>query len=175
VLQDAAMGTLSPDRHSIVYTAIDPTTRVQRLVMEDIADSDSPRVLVDENDGLALFSAVAFSPDATRLAFAAVDLTGGVPPPEPPDPPGADRGEALRAATHPFAQDVWLINPADATGLHRIADIAENMPSISWSGDGSSLYVLGPGFLWRLDPATGAAEQLRQSNDRGAIIWLEGG
>jgi hypothetical protein len=66
-----------------------------------------------------------------------------------------------------------LIN-VDGTGLHRVADIAENMPSVSWSADGRSLYVLGPGYLWRLDPATGGAEMLRESGERGAIIWLEG-
>ena len=175
LLPDAAMGGLSPDRSTIVYSTIDPATRVQRLVIEDVAADDAPRVLVDENDGLALFSAVAFSPDAAQLAFAAVDLEASLF--------SGDRAVAPRmgrpfvpssAALHPFAQDVWLINPADGAGLHRIADIAENMPSVSWSGDGRALYVLGPGFLWRLDPATGAAEMLRESGERGAIIWLEG-
>jgi hypothetical protein len=175
VLDDAAMGALSPDRRTIVYTAIDPQTRVQRLVLEDVTAGDSPRVLVDENDGLALFSAVAFSPDGSRLVFAAVDLGTTAPPPMPPRPPAAPDAPLQAPVTHPFAQDVWLVDPADGTGLHRIADIAENMPSVSWSGDGSSLYVLGPGFLWRLDPATGAAEMLRQSGEPGAIVWLEGG
>ena len=171
VLTDAAMGNLSPDRLSIVYTAVDPQTRVQRLVIEGLATDDEPRVLVDENAGLALFSAIAFSPDESQIAFAAVDLVGAAPPPMPP-PRGAFAVPAL-STTHPFAQDVWLIN-VDGTGLHRVADIAENMPSVSWSADGRSLYVLGPGYLWRLDPATGDAEMLRESGERGAIIWLEG-
>jgi Tol biopolymer transport system component len=175
VLEDAAMGTLSPDRAAIVYTSLDPQTRVQRLVIEDLASSDTPRVLVDEFDGLALFSAVVFSPDASQLAFAAVDLLDTAPPAQPPPASGASRGVSRAfATTHPFAQDVWLVDPADGAGLHRIADIAENMPSVSWSGDGNQLYVLGPGFLWRLDPATGEAEMLRESGERGSIIWLEG-
>jgi Tol biopolymer transport system component len=144
-------------------------------VAEDVAASDSPSVLVDEDDGLALFSAVAFSPDGSQLAFAAVDLGTAPPPPMPPAPSGwRDSSVAAGVAGHPFAQDVWLVNPSDGAGLRRVADIAENMPSVSWSGDGSGLYVLGPGFLWRLDPATGAAEMLRQSGERGAIVWLEG-
>ncbi len=175
VLQDAAMGGLSPDRRSIVYTTIDPKTRVQRLVIEDIATNDTPRVLVDEYAGLALFSAVTFSPDGSELAFAAVDLSTTASRAMPPV-----RQESLRsfgrtsAMTHSFAEDVWLIDPSDGTGLHRVADIAENMPSVTWSGDGSSIYVLGPNFLWRLDPATSGAEMLRQSGEPGYIVWLEG-
>jgi Tol biopolymer transport system component len=187
VLQNAAMGALSPDRRDIVYTTIDPQTRVQRLVIENLTAGDEPRVLVDENAGLALFSAVAFSPDGSQLAFAAVDVLEAIPPPPPPEAPGPvamslvrglaveARGYNGTAATlHPFAQDVWLIDANDGSGLHRIAEIAENMPSVSWSGDGSSLYVFGPGFLWRLDPTSGAAEQLRATGERGAVIWLEG-
>jgi Tol biopolymer transport system component len=177
VLQNAAMGTLGPDRQDIVYTTIDPQTRVQRLVIESLSASDEPRVLVDEKAGLALFSAVAFSPDGSQLAFAAVDLTDAIPPPPPPQPAGSGLGYRTTSATtttHPFAQDVWLVNPNDGTGLHRIADIAENMPSVSWSGNSAHLYVFGPGFLWRLDPATGAAEPLRQTGERGSVIWLEG-
>jgi Tol biopolymer transport system component len=176
VLEDAAMGGLSPDRSAIVYTTIDPETRVQRLVIDELATDDAPRVLVDEFDGLALFSAVAFSPDGSAVAFAAVDLNSAVAPHGPAAPRGASIALSTAGTlTHPFAQDIWLVNPDDGTGLHRIADIAENMPSVSWSGDGSDLFVLGPGFLWRLDPATGEAEMLRQSGERGAIIWLEGG
>ena len=181
VLQSAAMGTLSPNRQDIVYTMIDPQTRVQRLVRENLTSSDEPRVLVDENAGLALFSAVAFSPDGSQLAFAAVDVIEAIPPPPPPEPPPRSAGSGLSyktssaaATLHPFAQDVWLIDASEGTGLHRIADIAENMPSVSWSGDGSGIYVFGPGFLWRLDPASGAAEQLRATGERGAVIWLEG-
>jgi Tol biopolymer transport system component len=175
VLNDAAIGDLSPDRTSIVYTTIDPKTRVQRLVIEALATDDEPRILVDENAGLALFSAVAFSPDGSQLAFAAVDLGGAVPPPKPPSPHGSRSAyETVDVTTHPFAQDVWLIDPRDGSGLHRAADIAENMPSVSWSGDGSSLYVFGPGFLWRLSPASGEAEQLRETAEPGAIVWLDG-
>jgi hypothetical protein len=174
-LVDVAMGALSPDRSAIAYTSIDPETRVQRLVIDDLETNDPPRVLVDESDGLALFTAVAFSPDGSALAFAAVDLNSAAAP-MLPGPRGASIPlPPATALTHPFAQDIWLINTGDGTGPQRIADIAENMPSLSWSGDGSDLFVLGPGFFWRLDPMTGEAEMLREgSGGRAAIIWLEG-
>jgi Tol biopolymer transport system component len=174
VLSDAAMGNLSPDRKSIVYTAINPETRVQRLVIEDLATDDEPRVLVNEYAGLALFSAVSFSPDETQIAFAAVDFLNSPAPPPMPPPPQDETTHVATVTTHPFAQDVWLIN-TDGTGLRRLGDIAENMPSVTWSGDGSSIYALGPAFLWRIDPATAEPEKLRESGERGAILWLDGG
>jgi hypothetical protein len=176
LLQDAAMGALSPDRHAIAYGSIDPQTRIQRLVIEDLTSNDKARVLVDESDGLALFSAVAFSPDGAQVAFAAVDLLQTAAP--PPRPPAAAARGGFQAAPgislHPFAQDIWVVHPTGAGGLRRLAEVAENMPSLSWSGDGANLYVFGPGFLWRLDPATGFAEQLRDSGGPGAIVWLDG-
>jgi hypothetical protein len=75
--------------------------------------------------------------------------------------------------THPFAQDVWLVN-RDGSGLKRLGETAENMPSISWAGDGSRLYVIGPGYLWRVDPVAGTAEQVRETGDRAWIVWLDG-
>jgi Tol biopolymer transport system component len=174
VLRDAAMGALSPDRTSIVYMTIDSQTRVQRLVVEDIAADDEPRVLVDEYDKLALFSSATFSPDGTQLAFAAVDLSTSTKPPElPTAPSGSHTYNVALATTHPFAEDVWLVN-TDGTDLRRLGDLAENIPSISWAGDGSKIYALGPAFLWRIDPVAGEAEMIRQSNQRGSIIWLEG-
>jgi Tol biopolymer transport system component len=173
VLKDAAMGNLTPDRKSIVYTAINPETRVQRLEIDNLTASDEPRILVDENSGLALFSAVAFAPDGSELAFAAVDLASTAPPPPPPTLHGSAATYTVSTTTHPFAEDVWLIN-TDGTGLHRVADIAENMPSVAWSGDGAHIYALGPNFLWRLDAVAGGGEQLRQSGERGSILWLDG-
>jgi Tol biopolymer transport system component len=173
VLNNAAMGNLTPDRQSIVYTAIDPQTRVQKLELDNLTASDEPRILVDENSGLALFSAVQFSPDGSVLAFAAVDVALTVPPPPPPVQHSVTATHTVATMMHPFAQDVWVVNP-DGTGLRRVAEIAENRPSVTWSGDGAHIYALGPNFLWRLDPATNEGEQLRQSGERGSILWLDG-
>jgi hypothetical protein len=165
VLDSARMGNLTPDRKAVIYTAIDPDTRVERLEIADLSALQQPRILVDHNSGLGLFSAVVSSPDSSQIAFAAVDLatTSSLP--------DANGVHLISTTTHPFAQDVWLVNP-DGTGLHRVAEIAENMPSVTWSGDGSFIYALGPGFLWRLDPVTG--EELQQPGERGSIIWLDG-
>jgi Tol biopolymer transport system component len=170
VLENAVIGAISRDRKSLVFSSVDPQTRVEQLVVGDVKGG-SPHVIVPDTSGLALFLSSAFSPDGSQIAFAAVDVRSLAPPPRPPSAPAtAPPPESL---VHPFAQDVWLIN-RDGSNLHRLGEIAENMPSLTWSGDGSSIYVIGPNFLWRLDPAAGTAEQLRESKDRAWIVWLEG-
>jgi Tol biopolymer transport system component len=170
MLDDAAMGALSPDRKALVYTIVDPRTRVEQLAIGD-AEGRSPRILVSDGDGLSLFITAAFSPDGSQIAFAAVDFADLLQPPGPA-PSGSPRFPAVEAL-HPFAQDVWLIN-RDGSGLKRLGDIAENMPSLTWSGDGRAIYVIGPAFLWKLDPGTGGHQRLRESGGRSSIIWLEG-
>lgn len=170
VLENAVMGAISRDRKSLVFSTVDPKTRVERLMVGDVKGGVA-HVVVPDTSGLALFIAPAFSPDGSQIAFAAVDVRSLAPPAPPPSQPGTT--SAPESVVHPFAQDVWLVN-RDGSNLHRLGEIAENMPSLTWSGDGSSIYVLGPAFLWRLDPAAGTAEQLRESKDRAWIVWLEG-
>jgi Tol biopolymer transport system component len=167
LLEDAVMGAVSRDRKSLVYSSVDPQTRVEQLTVSDI-HGGSPRIIVPDTSGLALFIATAFSPDGSQIAFAAVDVRQIAPPPAPPGAPPAHQ-----TLTHPFAQDVWLVN-RDGSGLKRLGEIAENMPSLTWSGDGSRIYVVGPSYLWRLDPVAATAEQVRQSGDRAWIVWLAG-
>lgn len=148
---------LSRDRQTLAYISIDPLTQEEELVVAG-ADNANPRSIVTRDNHLALIGSVVFSPDGRRIAFAAVDLLEDADPsPGGSTPPrGAN---AMRAVVHPFAQDVWIVN-VDGTGLKRLADLAENMPSLAWSHDGSLLYVLGPNALWRLEVATGIAEPI---------------
>jgi hypothetical protein len=171
VLNDARMGNLTPDRNAVVYTAINGETRMERLAIKELSGTDSPDILVDETSGLGLFSAVVFSPNGSQIAFAAVDLATVAPSPSASSSTASHRISAVSTTVHPFAQDVWLVNP-DGTGLRRVAEIAENMPSLTWSGHGRFIYALGPGFLWKLDMETG--EELHQAGERGSIIWLDG-
>lgn len=157
---------ISRDYRQVAYVAIDPTTQEETLTLAS-ADFTSRRPLVTATSKLALFSSMVFSPDGTRIAFAAVDLTA------PPEPGAAAPAPGGVFATHPFAQDVWIVN-TDGSGLKRLAEIAENMPSLTWSGDGAALYAIGPMSLWRIDPQTGRAEAIGAGVPLGQIIWLSG-
>jgi Tol biopolymer transport system component len=165
-LEDGVMGAVSRDRGWLVYAAVDPRTRAEQLTVRDLKDG-SQRVIVPQDAGLGLFSATAFSPDGRQIAFAAVDLRSVAPPPSPPGTMPAAR------LTHPFAQDVWLVN-RDGSGLKRLGETAENMPGLTWSGESSHIYVIGPAYLWRVDPVAATAEQVRESGDRAWIVWIAG-
>jgi Tol biopolymer transport system component len=82
---------------------------------------------------------------------------------EPP-PPGVQ--------PHPFAQDVWLVNP-DGSNLRRLTELADNQPSIDWSADGATIYALGATGFWRIDAATGAREPVGFAAALGQIRWLD--
>ncbi len=148
-------------------TEIDPDSQQESLTVAGI-DLKDKKALVTATSKLALFNSQVFSPDGKQVAFAAVDLSSIGPGGRLPGP-----GAGAAFAAHPFAQDVWIVN-TDGTGLRRLAEIAENMPSLSWSGDGSAIYALGPGAFWKIDPVTGKSEQIAQGIPLGQIVWLSG-
>jgi Tol biopolymer transport system component len=156
---------LSKDGRKVVWDQVDPESQAETLTVAGI-DLRNRVSLVTPASRLSLFSSQVFSPDGTKIAFAAVDIsqiTGG-------RLPGIGGRLSFR---HPFAQDVWIVN-VDGTGLRRLAEIAENMPSLTWSGDGSALYALGAQALWKIDPVSGKTEQLAPGVSLGQLVWLSG-
>jgi hypothetical protein len=157
----------SKDGKKLVWDQIDPDSQAEALMVANV-DLSGRKSLVDATSKLALFSSQVFSPDGTKIAFAAVDLnqiTGGALP--------LGRRGAAVAAQHPYAQDVWIVN-TDGSGLRRLAEIAENMPSLTWSGDGSVLYALGASALWKIDPNSGKADEIALGIPQAQIVWLSG-
>ncbi len=158
---------ISADRKSIAFLKVDPVTQEEDLIVS-ATDLSSRRTVVDRNSGLALISGQVFSPDGTRIAFAAVDVGATTPTPRSGRPSDKTR---LAALVHPFAQDVWIVN-RDGTGLRRLTEIAENMPSLTWSGDGATLFAIGPVSFWQIEPASGKSEQIGQGVPLGQIVWI---
>jgi Tol biopolymer transport system component len=165
-VQHAVDPAVSPDRQWIAYVRINPRTQEEELIIADAANRN-PRAVVGWDDNLALMGALAFSPDSNVLAFAAVDLLEdqGARHPSGPDMLAAP------SVAHPFAQDIWTVD-RDGSGLRRLADLGENMPSITWSADGKLLYVLGPIALWQVDPATKEAVQIGGGIPLAQIVLL---
>ena len=170
LLRGVIMGSLAPDRGSLVYNAIDLETRDQELVVGGPRPDDASVVLVDKTMGLGQFTDAVFSPDGSQIAFAAVDLVA--PPPPVPSGSSGLRSALVSNRIHPSAQDIWVIN-RDGTDLHRAAEFGGDLLSITWSGDGRHLYLLAPGSLWRVDLAAAAAGQLVEI-DLSSLLWLEG-
>jgi dipeptidyl aminopeptidase/acylaminoacyl peptidase len=151
---------VSRDGRWLAYADIDPARARERLMLLELA-TGSRRVLVGPEQGIGFFAALAFSPEGRRLAFAASDVGSG----------RAGPGGLAAGVVHPFAQDVWLID-LDGSGLHRLADLAESLPSLAWDGEGRYLYVMGGVSFWRLEPATGAIERLGEGMAAAQIAWL---
>jgi Tol biopolymer transport system component len=159
---------VSRDGKEIVWDQIDLATQAETLTIAS-ADLQNKKVLASQADKITLFGSKAFSPDGTRIAFTAVDfssISGGGSLP-------LGHAGASYSLVHPYAQDVWIVN-SDGTGLHRLAEIAENMPSLAWSGDGSTIYALGPSAFWRIDAAAGTADQVGLGMAPAQIAWLPG-
>ncbi len=166
-IERAVDPSVSRDRKSIVYVAIDDKTDDEALTVASV-DLKEKRAIVTSASNLALFSSAVFSPDGSKVAFAAVDLTS------PPSGRGLGPPSGLGIyAAHPFLEDVWIVN-VDGTGLRRLAELAENMPSLTWNGDGTVLYALGAGAWWKVEVATGKAEQIGPGVPLGQIVWLSG-
>jgi WD40-like Beta Propeller Repeat len=157
VLESAASPALTQDGQSLVHVAIDPETRLQSLLIGN-PSGGNVNVLASVAEGFLTFESPAFSPDGSRVAFAATDLN--LPP--------ASTGPS--SASHPFAKDIWLINK-DGSGLRRIGELAESAPSLTWSSDGGSIYVLGGSGIVRIDATTGVVTPVDPGR-RGSDILL---
>jgi Tol biopolymer transport system component len=161
---NAIDAVVSPDGAAAAFISIDDDAGSEALVLADTSLA-GPKSIAGTDQHLALISAVAWSPDGTKLVFAAIDTNQ--PLATPILPGGAGPG----TTQHPFAQDVWLIN-RDGTGLHRLVELADNMPSLGWSRDGAYVYSLGVTGFWRIDVATGERAQLDYAGAIGQIVWL---
>lgn len=108
-----------------------------------------------------------YSPRGDQVAFAAPGAfpTGGstpmllaalVPPP---------------ALAHGVPWDVWLVN-ADGSGLRRLAELGADDGSITWSPDGTQIFVHGGTGSFLVDGLTGAVTPLPYIAGYGATAWL---
>jgi Tol biopolymer transport system component len=159
VLENAASPALTQDGQSLVYVAIDPETRLQSLLIGNPTGGDV-NVLASVAEGFLTFELPVFSPDGLRVAFAATDLN------LPPESTGPS------SASHPFAKDIWLIN-RDGSGLRRIGELAEPAPSLTWSSDGGSIYVLGGSGIVRIDATTGVVTPVDPGRRGSDILLLD--
>ncbi len=173
VAQNAVDPFSSPDGKRVLFIRLTPETGGDEL---DIAGPGltNSRKLVDNLSGIGAFSATVFSPDGTKVAFAALDLSPPTPTPAPTSTP-VRRSQAqasLRAAAaHPILQDIWLVN-TDGTGLRRLVELGEGSLSLAWSGDGDALYALGQKSFWRVDPRSGVATEIGPGAVPGQISWI---
>jgi dipeptidyl aminopeptidase/acylaminoacyl peptidase len=164
----------SPDGRSVAYTAMTgmvPNSQqaVYDLVLHDL-ESSSSRTLVRELR-LAYGIEWEWSPDGSHLAYVSSGSMG--------------------------SGEIVLVSPADGTETILGDDDtpsfdrgAGEVPPL-WSADGSQVFAVGDGEVWRLEVATGKAERVAEipgwrvvmiasapdrstvhSTDRGRTLWV---
>jgi hypothetical protein len=75
------------------------------------------------------------------------------------------------AYAHGIPWDPWLMN-ADGSGLHRVAEVGGDEPSVAWSPDQSRLFVYSGTGSYIVDAATGELTPLKFVQGYGPALWL---
>jgi hypothetical protein len=75
------------------------------------------------------------------------------------------------AMAHGFPWEAWIVN-ADGSGLHQIADVTNDDPSVAWSPDGNQLLVYGGWGSFVVDAASGSSESLSFLAGYGSVGWM---
>jgi Tol biopolymer transport system component len=158
----AVDAALSHDGKSVAYVYYDPeSSDPEQFLLQELGSKAAPRSLVPADSGLLLIQSPAFSPDGSKIAFAASNLTARL----------HAAAVAVNAAAHPTLQDIWVVN-RDGSNLHKLAEIVESQPSVDWSADGNFIYALGGSGFWKVEVAGGAYQQIGPGEPGGLIKIL---
>ena len=130
---------------------------------EVLAGSDISGQQVEELVGidqfLAPFAFPRFSPDGSIVAFASADQTGAMAPDVKLVSLERGSGGTFSAATtmtlDGLPQDIWTVEAEGGTAV-RVADLKEDLPSLTWDGSGERIYALGVDGLYEVNLTTGA-------------------
>ncbi len=170
IVEDVLAFGLSPDRKSAVYAKLLPQTG-EALEVLDLTAAPGPgasRTLVGLDQNLAPFNAPRYSPDGSKIAFASADQTGaranmryvsarGFGPEQKPPRDG-------------LPEDVWVIDAAGGTA-QRVADLKEDLPFITWNGNGTHIYVIGAAALYDVNLKSGGVSRIGAGTFHGQITW----
>ena len=165
LIEHAVDAGLGRDGKSVAYVYYDPDSNEgEQFLLGELGSSAHPRLLVPLEQGLVLIQSPVFSPDGSKIAFAASNLYARQPAPRAPG--------LFASAVHPTLQDIWVVN-RDGSNLRKLAEIVESQPSVDWSADGKFVYALGGSGFWKIELATGAYQQIGPGEPGGLIKVLD--
>jgi dipeptidyl aminopeptidase/acylaminoacyl peptidase len=181
---DAASGERTPVRDDVLAFGVSPdATQVayaklslqsgETLAIFNLAGGDADRTLVGTDENLAPFAYPRWRPDGKQIAFASADQTGARLA------PGASTAREVawsRVAARPaplldgLPQDIWTVDPAGGRPV-RVANLKEDLPALTWSGDGEHIYVLGTAGLYDVKLKSGAVDRIGEGAFHGQLTW----
>jgi Tol biopolymer transport system component len=162
LVQDGRQPAPAPDGSA--FTFLRSSSEGTALIVRAFPDP-AERVLIPANRFRDLASP-RYSPQGDRIAFMAPDTFVGQVPML-----FASSFFALVARAHGFPWDLWLVG-TDGSDLRRLAQLGADDGTVSWSPDGSRLFVYGGAGSFLVDLTTGAVTQLDYIVGYGATAWL---
>jgi Tol biopolymer transport system component len=174
LLDDAYAIAISPDGSRLAY-ARPLTEGGESFESIRLDGSSDPVVIVSPENNLLPFNSPQYSPDGTSIAFASADQANAPPTPVLGMSAPASGGFRLSARiaaplTDGLPQDVWLVDAAG--GRPRLlATMQEDLPSLTWAGDGAHVYLLGATGLYEIDVSSGAVTRIGEGVFHGQIAW----
>lgn len=167
LLKDAIALGLSPDAKRAVYAGLAPQTG-ETLNVADLASGAPATVLVGLDQNLSPFNSPRFSPDGKQIAFASADQTGASAQFELVSAAG---GVVDAPSRDGLPEDIWTVDAAGGTA-RRVADLKEDLPALTWSGDGKHLYVVGSAGLYDVNLQNGASTRLGDGSFHAQVVWV---
>jgi Tol biopolymer transport system component len=171
LLDDAYAITLAPDGSRMAYAR--PLMEGGGESFEAIAldgTGGDASVLVEPEANLLPFNSPEYSPDGESIAFASADQSLFPTPPPPPSPTGRLASPKRGPAADGLPQDLWLVD-AEGGRPRLVATLKEDLPSLTWGGDGDEIYVLGGTGLYEVDVGNGALTRIGEGVFHGQIDW----
>ena len=165
LIQDGREPSPAPDGSRIIFAR---TTRTGAAILS-VANGGGPEQVLVPMGRFADVAYPRFSPSGDQIAFVAPQ--SGLNGLAPRDSFGWLAFGPTIAYAHGIPWDPWIMN-ADGSNLHRVAVVAGDEPSVSWSPDGASLFVYSGIGSFVVDAVTGDTTPLTFLTGYGPTNWL---
>jgi hypothetical protein len=174
VLDDVLAFDIAPDRSRIVYAKLSLETG-ETMHAVDIDGAGNPVELVPVTENLAPFNSPEFAPTSDRIAFASADQTMPLPTGQRmvSIEPLPRMGTPVSATLDGLPQDIWIVT-SEGSRPQMVADLKEDIPTLTWGGDGEYIYVLGVNALYEINLTNGAINRIGDGVFHGQLAWAPG-
>lgn len=173
VLEDVLSFDVSPDGERLVYAKLLPQTGEVLEGGSTLGEGGYEIVGLDQF--LAPFGYPRFSPDGVTVAFASADQTGASAPAVEfvalrRGASGRFEPEVAAVTMDGLPQDIWTVEAAGGTAV-RVADLKEDLPSLTWDGSGEFIYAIGVEGLYEINLETGGVAAIGDGAYHAQISW----